>query len=195
MEQNAIRSISNSLKLIFFHFSHENSLDERLFRMHCKRMAEKFTNSVIDAAQRELTVETANKIKSLAGNTLNLIKPETIKLLSKTNTLIDKHFTIPETLPLSSENMLQNRPEMNDYGRKCEQDIAEIELVYKQQAIMMNHLLKEKELYDTKLMEEAQIDMSMCDLFEKHFSDSTTNTEDVDNVVQMLKDIDVQATI
>lgn len=171
---------------------------ERLFRLHCKRRVDKFANNVIEAAQRELTVETANKIKSLESNALNLIKPETIKILSKTNALIDKHFTIPETLPIDGDS-LQNTPDMDDFERKFKQDIADLELVYKQQAVMMNYLAKEKELYDTKLMEEAEIDMRMCDLFESTFTnsnstDSNLNAELVDNMVRMLDDIGLQST-
>lgn len=188
------------LTIFCFHF---NSIvlcfpGERLFRLHCKRMVDKFANNVIEAAQRELTVETANKIKSLESNALNLIKPETIKILSKTNALIDKNFTIPETLPIDGDS-LQNTPDMDDFERKFKQDIADLELVYKQQAVMMNYLVKEKELYDTKLMEEAEIDMRMCDLFESTFTnsnstDSNLNAELVDNMVRMLDDIGLQST-
>lgn len=164
--------------------------DERLFRLHCKRMVDKFTENVIDAAQKEFTVETANKIKSFAGNALNLIKPETVKLLSKTNVLIDKYFTISPSIPIG-ENSLQNTPEMDDYERKCKEDIAELELVYKQQAIMMEHLSKELAFYDKELVAEAEIDNEMCNLFEMHFTESAFNEEIIDNVVQILKNISV----
>lgn len=156
-------------------------------------MVEKFTSKVIDAAQRELTVEMANKINALGGSAMNLIKPETIKFLSKTNMLIDKHLTIPETVSVGKDS-LQNTPDMDDYERQCKKDIADLELVYKQQAVMMNYLAKEKELYDTKLMEEAAIDMGMCDLYENNFTGSNFNLEMVDVVARMLNDIGVKST-
>lgn len=168
-------------------------LDEKLFRLHCKRVVDKFTNNVIEAAQRELTVETAMQIRSLSTNALNLIKPETIKFLSKTNALIDKNFTIPETLPIEN-NTIQNTPTVDEFEKNCKKNIAELEMVYKQQAIMMNHLLKEKELYDTKLMEQALIDQNMCDLYDNNFSESNFNAEMVDNVASILKDIGIQPT-
>lgn len=186
--------MSHSIKFRHFFIQfYSNFVDEKLFRLHCKRVVDKFTNNVIEAAQRELTVETAMQIRSLSANSLNLIKPETIKFLSKTNALIDKHFTIPETLPIEN-NTLQNTPAVDDFEKDCKKNIAELELVYKQQAIMMNHLLKEKELYDTKLMEQALIDQSMCDLYENNFTNSNFNAEMVDNVASILKDFGIQPT-
>lgn len=175
------------LQLFWFFFP----ADERLFRLHCKRMVEKFTENVIDAAQRELTVETANKIKSLGSNALNLIKPETVRFLSKINAVIDKNFTIPAKVPIG-ENSLQNTPDMDDYERKCKEDIAELELVYKQQAIMMAHLSKELAFYDSELVAEAETDSEMCNLFENNFSKSNLNAELIDNVATILKDITVE---
>lgn len=153
-------------------------------------MVDKFTENVIDAAQRELSVETANKIQSLANNALNLIKPETVKFLSKINAQIDKHLTIPESVPIG-ENNLQNTPDMDDYERKCKEDIAELELVYKQQAVMIAHLSKELEFYDKELVTEAEIDSEMCDLFENNFTESNFNAELIDNVVEILNGISV----
>lgn len=167
------------------------SSDEKIFRLHTKRMVEKFTNNVIEAAQRELTVETANRIQTFANNTLNLVKPETIKFLSKFNALIDKNFAIPPTLPMC-ENSLQNTPAMDDYEAECKKEIAELELVYKQQAVMMSHLKAELELYDSlQLMDEAEIDMGICDLFENNFTNSNFNAEIVDNVVRQMNDIGI----
>lgn len=157
-------------------------------------MVEKFTNSVIDAAQRELTVETAAKIKSMSDNVLNLIKPETIKLLSKLNALIDKHFSIPDNLPLA-ENILQNTPAMDDYEDQCKKEIAEMELVYKQQAVMISHLKSELELYDTKLDAEAHIDLGMCEVFERINGDSNLNAELIDNAVKMMKEVGIEMTV
>ncbi|XP_055325764.1 uncharacterized protein LOC129579621 [Sitodiplosis mosellana] len=164
---------------------------ERLFRLHCKRMMDKFTENVIVAAQRELTVETANKIKSLGNNALNLIKPETVRLLSKIHALVDKHLTIPPSIPIS-ENCLQNTPDMDDYERKCKEDIAELELVYKQQAIMLAHLAKELTFYDNELIAEAETDIEMCNLFENHFTESNFNAELIENMVKILKNISVE---
>lgn len=163
-------------------------LVERVFRMNNKRMIEKFTNNVIDAAQRELTVETATKIQSLSNNALNLIKPETIKFLSKMNALIDKSFTIPATLPIV-ENSLQNTPAMDDYEKERKKDIVEMERTYKEQALMISHLMAELELYDGGLVDEAEFDMGICDLFENNFTDSNFDAEVVDNVVRKLNDI------
>lgn len=156
-------------------------------------MVDKFTENVIDAAQRELTVETANKIKSLASNALNLIKPETVKFLSKVNALIDKNLTIPPSVPIG-ENNLQNTPDMDDYERKCKEDIAELELAYKQQAYMMEHLKKELSFYDNELVAEAEIDDEMCKLFESNFTESNLNAELLDNIVKKLKNISVAST-
>lgn len=167
--------------------------DERMFRLHTKRMVEKFTNNVIDAAQRELTVETANKIQSLTDDSLNLVKPETIKILSKFNALIDKNFTIPTNVSMG-ENSLQNTPAMDDYEKECKKEIAELERVYKQQAIMMSHLMAELELYDnSQLVEEAEIDMGICELFENNFTDSNFSAEIVDNVVRQLNSIGIHS--
>lgn len=164
-----------------------------MFRLHTKRMVEKFTNNVIDAAQRELTVETANKIQSLTDDSLNLVKPETIKILSKFNALIDKNFTIPTNVSMG-ENSLQNTPAMDDYEKECKKEIAELERVYKQQAIMMSHLMAELELYDnSQLVEEAEIDMGICELFENNFTDSNFSAEIVDNVVRQLNSIGIHS--
>lgn len=152
-------------------------------------MIEKFTNNVIDAAQRELTVETANKIQSLANNVLNIIKPETIKFLSKLNGLVDKSFTIPKTLPIDEDN-LQNTPAMDDYENECKQNIAKMDRVYTQQALMISHLMAELDVYDGELSEEANIDMDMFDSFENNFINSNFDAEVVDNVVRQLNDID-----
>lgn len=157
-------------------------LVERVFRLHTKRIFEKFTNNVIDAAQRELTDETTNKIQSLSNNAMNLVKPETIKFLSKLNALIDKSFTIPTTLPID-ENSLQNTPDMDDYENGCKKDIVELERVYTQQALMMSHLMAELELYNDKLTDEANIDMGICELFENNFTDTN-----FDNVIRKLND-------
>lgn len=164
--------------------------DDRRFRLHCKKLVEKFTNDVIDAAQRDLTVETANKIKALASSALNLIKPETVKLLAKTHGQIDKHFSIPISVPVG-ESGLQNTPDMDDYERSCRKDVAELELVYKQQAVMINHLKMEMELYDGYLMEQANIDAAMCDLFENNFTESNFNAQMIENVIDILKNIEI----
>lgn len=165
--------------------------DERAFRLHTKRMVEKFTKNVVDAAQRELTVETANRIQSISDITLNLLKPEIIRFLSKFNALIDKHFGIPADLIIDEEKCLQNTPDMDSYEMQSKKDIAELELVYKQQALMINHLQAELDLYDSGLTAEAEIDMGMCDLFEENFSDfedssSNSNTDSVANVLEQL---------
>lgn len=159
-------------------------LDERAFRLHIKQTLEKFIKNVIDAAQRELTAETANRIKSISNVTLNLIKPEIIRFLSKFNALTDKFFGIPADLSIDEEKLLQNTSDMDDYEMKCKKDIAELELVYKQQAIMINHLKAELDLYETgSVMAEADIDMSMCDLFEENFDDCDSNSSGSDDPV------------
>lgn len=159
--------------------------------MHCKRVVDKFTENVIDAAQRELTVETANKIKSLGSNALNLLKPETVRFLSKINALIDKHMTIPMNVPIGVNN-LQNMPEMDDYERKCKEDIAELESVFKQQSIMMAYLTEELKFYDNELIAEAESDNEMCNLFENNFTESNFNEELVDAMLKVLKNISIE---
>lgn len=139
------------------------------FRLHVKRMVDKFTKNVIDAAQRELTVETANKIKSIADVSSNLLKPEIIRFISKSNGLIDKHFSIPADLIIDEEKMLQNTPDMDHEEMQLKKEIAELELVYKQQELMIKHLKAELNVYDSGLMEETEMDMGMCDLFEANF--------------------------
>lgn len=156
--------------MLYFLF---DMLDERAYRLHTKRMVEKFTKNVNDAAQRELSVETANRIKSISDVTLHLIKPEIIRFVSKLNALIDKYFGIPVDLVIDDEKRSLNTPDMDKYEMECKKDIAKLELVYKQQALMINHLKAELELYDNGLMEEADIDMGMCDLYEENFGDSS----------------------
>lgn len=165
-------------------------LDERAFRLHIKRMFEKFTKDVVDAAQRELTVETANRIKSISDITLNLIKPEIIRFLSKFNAQIDKHLGIPADLAIDDEKCLQNTPIMDDLELQCKKDIAESELVYKQQALMIKYLRAELDLYETELTPQAEIDMGMCDLFEENFSDfsNSSSSNSMDNTVTSVLD-------
>lgn len=158
--------------------------------MHCRRVVDKFTENVIDAAQRELTVETANKIKSLGSNALNLLKPETVRFLSKINALIDKHFSIPMNVPIGA-NKLQNMPEMDDFERKCKEDIVELETVYKQQAVMMMYLAEELKFYETELITEAETDNEMCNLFENNFTESNCNEDLVDAMLKVLKNLSV----
>lgn len=145
--------------------------DERAFRLHAKRVVENFTKNVVDAAERELPVETANRIKSVSDITMNLIRPEIIRFVSKFNSLIDKHLSIPPELPMSDEAELQNTADMDSYELQCKKDIEELELVYKQQAVMINHLKAELDLYDNDLMAEAETDLAMCDLFEENFGE------------------------
>lgn len=149
-------------------------LDERAFRLHTKRMVEKFTQNVIDAAERELPAETAQRIKSISDVTVNLIKPEIIRFISKFNALIDKYFSIPSDLVIDEDKCMQNTPDMDNYEKQCKKEFAESELVYKQQALMINHLKAEFELYDNVLM-IAETDMGMCDLFEKNFGDGSVS--------------------
>ncbi|XP_031633979.1 uncharacterized protein LOC116347522 [Contarinia nasturtii] len=167
---------------------------ETMFRLHCKKMIEKFSNDVISSAQKEFTVETANNIKSFAEkDAMKLIKPETVKLLLRANSYIDKVFTIPPSVPVG-ENFLQNTPEMDEYENKCKLEIAELDLVYKQQAIMMNYLQKELEMYDSSgLIEESEIDMSMCDMFDNNFTDTNLNSDVVEKVVQMLHECGIKS--
>lgn len=146
-------------------------LDERAFRLHTKRMVEKFTQNVVDAAERELPAETALRIKSISDVTMNLIKPDIMRFLSKSNALIDKYLSIPADLIIDEEKCMQNTPDMDNYEMQCKKDFAELELVYKQQALMINHLKAELDLYDNELMAEAEIDMSMCDLLEENFGE------------------------
>lgn len=153
--------------------------DERAFRLHIKRMMENFTEKVVDAAQRELSVETANRIKSISDITVNLMKPEIIRFLSKFNACIDKHLGIPADLPLDDENQMQNTPDMDNFEMQCKKDIAELELVYKQQALMINHLKAELDLYDNELVAEAEVDMGMCDLYEEHFGEFNHSTSNI----------------
>lgn len=156
-------------------------LDERAFRLHTKRMVENFTKNVVDAAQRELPAETANRIKSISEITLNLIKPEIIRFVSKFNALIDKYLSIPADLPMDDEKCLQNTPDMDNFELECKKDIEELELVYKQQALMLNHLKAELDLYDDGLMAEAEIDMGICDLYEENFGDFSNSSSTIGN--------------
>lgn len=146
--------------------------DEKLFRAHCKKLIDKFTNNVIDAAQREITMET-DQFKSFANNSLNLIKPETVKFLSKANALIDKHLAIPSNLPVEDNYRLQNTPDMDDYEMKCKKDIADLEKLYKQQTYMINSLKKELEIYDDKIIDVAEADQLMLSSLEKYLEDNT----------------------
>lgn len=139
-------------------------------------MVEKFTKNVSEAAQRELSTETANRLKSVSDISLNLIKPEIIRFVSKFNALIDKYFSIPADLVIDEAKQTQNTPETDSYEMQCKKDIAELELVYKQQAHMINQLKAELDLYDDELMTEAELDMGMCDLFEKHFGDCSNSS-------------------
>lgn len=150
-------------------------------------MVEKFTKNVNDAAQRELPVETANRIKSISDVSLNLIKPEIIRFVSKSNALIDKYLSIPADLVIDEGKRTQNTPEMDNYEMQCKKDIAELELVYKQQALMINHLKAELVLYANELMTETEIDMGMCDLFETNFSDGSNSSDNtVANAMEQL---------
>lgn len=134
-------------------------------------MVEKFTQNVIEAAERELPVETAQRIKSISEVTMNLIKPEIIRFLSKLNALIDKYLSIPSDLIIDEEKCLQNTPDMDSYEAECKKDLVALEKAYKQQMLMMNLLKAELELYDGELIAEAEIDMEMCNLYEQHFGD------------------------
>lgn len=163
--------------------------DEKLFRAHCKKLIDKFTNNVIDAAQRDITIDTT-QLESFANNSMNLIKPETVKFLSKTNALIDKHFAIPPNLPTQcdEDNNLQNTPDMDDYELKCKKDIAELEMVYKQQSYFASILRKELELYDEKLMDVVKVDDGIIGAYEKYFADANAGEETIDAAIQMLDD-------
>lgn len=138
--------------------------------------------------------EEVAKIKEMAAKSLDLIKPETTKMLSKINALVDKHFTVPDTV-LFGESNLSNTPDMGDYEKTCKQDIAEYEKIYKQQAIMIAKLKKELALYDEKLLQEAQIDNGMCELFENNFTQSNLEADVIDNVIGKLKEIGIESSI
>lgn len=168
---------------------------ETMFRLHTKKMIEKFTSDVITSAQKEFTVETANNIKTFAENdAVKLIKPETVKLLQRMNAYVDRMFSIPPSIPIG-EYCLQNTPEMDEYEKKCKMDIAELERVYKQQAIMMNHLRKESEMYvSSGLLQEAEIDMNMCDMFESNFTDTKLNGDVIEKVVNMLRECGLKSS-
>lgn len=157
--------------------------------MHTKRMLEKFTNSVIETVKRDLDDETAARIQTLSNQALNIIKPETIKFLSKFNALIDKNFAIPAHLPIG-EHELQNTLEMDDYEKQVKKEIADLELIYKQQAVLMNRLMCEKKLYDTELIGEVESDMASCNIVENNFVDSNASAELVESVMQQLNAIE-----
>lgn len=150
--------------------------DEKLFRAHCKKLIDKFTDNVIEAAERKITMET-DQLKSFASNALNLIKPETIKFLSKTNALIDRHLSIPLNLPVEENYSLQNTPDMDDYEMKCKKDIAEMEKVYKQQSYMIKCLKKELQIYDEKLMDVTNVDGLMITSLDKVLEESNLNED------------------
>lgn len=158
-------------------------LDERAFRLHTKRMVEKFTQNVVDAAERELPAETAQRIKLISDVTMNLIRPEIIRFLSILNALVDRYFAIPTDLVIDEEKCMQNTPDMDNFEQQCKKDLAELELVYKQQALMINHLKAELELYENELMAEAETDMGMCDLYEENFGDCSdgSGSSDINN--------------
>lgn len=156
-------------------------------------MIDKFTEDAIEGTKKEITVETANQMKSFSGIAFNLIKPETIKFLSKINTLVDKYFTIPSNLPIGG-NGLQNTPDMDDYEKKCKEEIAELEKVYKQQEVMMRQMKDELKFYEQQILEEVQIDMQMSEMFEENFKESKFKEDTIDNVVEILKDTSIRTS-
>lgn len=145
---------------------------------------------MIDAAQRDITIDTT-QLKSFASNSLNLIKPETVKFLSKTNALIDKHFAIPPNLPIEDNN-LQNTPDMNDYEVTLKKNLAEAEMVYKQQSYFMSLLKKEMELYDEKLMDVAKVDDGIIGAYEKYFADDNLTEDAIDSTIEILNDVNLE---
>lgn len=148
---------------------------------------------MIDSAQKDLSVETARKLRSAAENSMQLTKPYLIKMFLRTNALFEKYFRIPDHISIDdSIDKNQNSCEMDRYEQECKEKIAELELVHKQQAVMLKQLNAEMEFYDQKLMEDAIIDNNLCDLFEENLANINDDVTDTARILLSLNDVEAE---
>lgn len=122
----------------------------------------------------------------MAKNVQKLVKPEIAALVAKQNADIDKYFSIPNNMPLSEVDLIPNSAEVNAHEAEIDEKLAKLEKIYKQQSIMMMHLLREKEYYDA--LDYTKFDADICDSIEESTKNQGNENE---NSIDDLQDLTI----
>lgn len=163
---------------------------ESALRLQLKNDIRKFAGDVIEQTKDKVTVQTASKLMSVTEDINLLIKPEIVTFLSKQNATIEKYFGIPKNVPITELGDLQNSAEIDEYEARLMEQMAELEKIYKQQAIMMLYLSKENELYQQ--FADIGSDAELCDSFENNFSRSKNETEECLSATEQLDALSIR---
>lgn len=163
---------------------------ESALRLQVKNDIRKFAGDVIEQTKDKVTVETASKLLSVVNDINLLIKPEVVTFLSKQNATIEKYFGIPKNVPITELGNLQDSVEIDEYEARLKERTAELEKIYKQQAIMMLYLSKENELYQQ--FADIGTDADLCDLYENNLVRSKNETEECLSATEQLDTLSIR---
>lgn len=144
---------------------------EKNFTKQAKTLFTQYTTDVVSGLDKQLTVDQLNRIKALAENPFNMVKPEMNLLFHRVGALTNKTLAIPDNVPVEqADSEEQNTPEMHMTETEIRDQLAELDDTYIQQQIMINALQEENDYYDNVLLPQAEVDMQLSELFEQHLN-------------------------
>lgn len=156
------------------------------------RIIRSYFASIIESAKKEINVETARKIQALADNSAQIIKLDLTSLNRAFAEKVDRYLSVSardhglsDTRSVSAgSNGASNAEESTLRDR-----IDELEMVHKQQAILLQKLRAELEFYTTTMDDQAEIDNGLCLLVEKFMKDTDSKCEVDAGVLEQLNAI------
>lgn len=145
---------------------------EKEFIKHAKTLFTQYTDDVIGGLDKELTVDQSNRIRALAENPFDMVKPELKMLFGRMGALTDKYMAIPDNVSVEDAGGAKesNTLEMNMLERDMRDQLAELDEQHVQQQIMIDALQQENDYYDNVLLPQADVDMQLCDLFAQNLA-------------------------
>lgn len=130
-----------------------------------------YTEDLISSLGNELTVDQTNRIRALAANPFDMVKPEMKMLFGRVGALTDKYMAIPDNVSVEdAASKESNTLETSIAEKDIRDQLAELDKVHVQQQVMIEALQQENDYYDNVLLPQADVDMQMCDLFAQNMT-------------------------
>lgn len=151
-----------------------------------------FFDGLIASAQKDCTVELANKMQELSNNYMQIIKVDLHELIRAFDAKVDKFLSIPAGVtgsgPIAGQ-IAAISDGVDGAEKAANKRLEELEMVYKQQALLLRKLRAELEFYDAVMDDQAEIDDGLCSLVEKCMQENSNELDGNERILEHLSKV------
>lgn len=155
-------------------------------------MIQMFFDGLIASAQKECTVEMANKMKELSKNYMQIIKLDLNELIRTFDGKVDKYLSIPANVtgsgPIAGKAAALS-DDVDGAEKAVIKRLEELEMVYKQQALLLRKLQAELEFYYAVMDDQAEVDDGLCTLVENNMQENSNELDDSERILEHLSNV------